>query len=68
MSAKRRMPDSPKRIGDSADRGRSESKEYLAGMLREARYETGSFDTSAPEEDGEDVMPSRAQRAGSQPG
>jgi hypothetical protein len=41
MSAKRRMPDSPKRIGDAADHGRSESKEYVAGMLRKARYETG---------------------------
>jgi hypothetical protein len=66
MSAKRRMPDSPKRIGDAADHGRSESKEYLAGMLRKARYETGNLDGSEPEEDDADsAMPSRSQRDGS---
>jgi hypothetical protein len=67
MSAKRRMPDSPKRIGDAADHGRSESKEYVAGMLRKARYETGHFDGSEPEEDDADtVTASRSQRDGSE--
>ncbi len=69
MSAKRRVPDSPKRIGDAAENGRSESKEYLAGMLRKARYETDHSDGSKPEEDdGETGIAERSQRAGSQRG
>jgi hypothetical protein len=46
MSAKRRVPDAPKRIAGTAGHGRSESKEHLAGMLRKARYEPGHFDRS----------------------
>lgn len=67
MSAKRRMPDAPKRIAGAAGHGRSESKEYLAGMLRKARYEPGHFDSPEPEDDEADsVISSTSQRAGSQ--
>jgi hypothetical protein len=69
MSAKRKMPDAPKRIAGAAGHGRSESKEYLAGMLRKARYETGHFDRSEPEEDDADsVTSSTSQRVGSRNG
>jgi hypothetical protein len=66
MSAKRKMPDAPKRIAGAADHRRSESKEYLAGMLRKARYEPGHFDRSESEEDDADsVISGASQRAGS---
>ena len=45
------MPDSPKRIGIAADHGGFESKQYLAGMLREARYEVIDFGDSQPKPD-----------------
>jgi len=67
MSAKRRMPDAPKRIAGIAGHGRSESKEYLTGMLRKALYETGHFDRSELEEDDADsVISSTSQGTGSQ--
>jgi hypothetical protein len=69
MSAKRKMPDAPKRIAGAAGRGRSESKEYLAGMLRKARYEIGFVEGSEPEEDDADSgISSASQRAGSRNG
>jgi ribose 5-phosphate isomerase B len=37
------MSDSPRRIGIAADHGGFESKEYLAGMLRESHYEVVDF-------------------------
>ena len=52
------MPDSPrlpppalKRIGMAADHGGFELKEYLAGKLREARYEVVDFGDSQPKPD-----------------
>jgi len=45
------MPDSPKRIGIAADHGGFESKEYLAGKLREARYEVVDFGDGKPNPD-----------------
>jgi hypothetical protein len=67
MSAKRKMPDAPKRIAGVASHGRAESKEYLAGMLRKARYEPGHYDRSEPEEDDADsVISSVSHRTGSQ--
>jgi ribose 5-phosphate isomerase B len=45
------MPDSPKRIGIAADHGGFESKEYLAGMLRKARYAVIDFGDSQPKPD-----------------
>jgi len=45
------MPDSPKRIGIAADHGGFESKAYLAGMLRKARYEVVDFGDSQPKPD-----------------
>jgi RpiB/LacA/LacB family sugar-phosphate isomerase len=52
------MPDSPtvlsktpKRIGVAADHGGFESKEYLAGMLREAGYEVVDFGACQPKPD-----------------
>jgi ribose 5-phosphate isomerase B len=45
------MPESPKRIGIAADHGGFESKEYLAGMLREVRYEVIDFGDSQPRPD-----------------
>ena len=52
------MPDSrialtktPRRIGVAADHGGFESKEYLAGMLREAGYEVVDFGDSQPKPD-----------------
>jgi ribose 5-phosphate isomerase B len=41
----------PKRIGVAADHGGFESKEYLAGMLREAGYEVADFGASQPTPD-----------------
>ena len=37
----------PKRIGIAADHGGFESKEYLAGMLREAHYAVVDFGDSS---------------------
>ena len=52
------MPDSltdlattPKRIGVAADHGGFELKQYLAGMLREARYEVVDFGDGQPKPD-----------------
>jgi ribose 5-phosphate isomerase B len=45
------MPDSPKRVGVAADHGGYESKEYLAGMLREAHYDVVDFGDSQLRED-----------------
>ena len=52
------MPDSltdlstaPKRIGVAADHGGFELKQYLAGMLREARYEVVDFGDTQPKPD-----------------
>ena len=52
------MPDSPrlpppalKRIGMAADHGGFELKEYLAGKLREARYEVVDFGDRQPKPD-----------------
>ncbi|MGO4883877.1 MAG: RpiB/LacA/LacB family sugar-phosphate isomerase [Bryobacteraceae bacterium] len=59
------MPDSrpglsstPKRIGVAADHGGFESKEYLAGMLREAHYEVVDFgdSQSKPDDDYPDFV------------
>jgi ribose 5-phosphate isomerase B len=36
-------PTAPRRIGVAADHGGFDSKEYLAGMLREAQYEVVDF-------------------------
>jgi ribose 5-phosphate isomerase B len=44
-------PTTPKRIGVAADHGGFESKEYLAGMLREAGYEVVDFGASQPNPD-----------------
>jgi hypothetical protein len=67
MSAKRKMPDAPKRIAGAAGHGRSESKEFLAGMLRKGRYEPGDFERSEPEDDEADrFISSTAPRTGSQ--
>jgi len=44
-------PGTPKRIGVAADHGGFESKEYLAGMLREAGYEVVDFGNSQPQPD-----------------
>src|SRR5512141_1320820 len=44
-------PRTPKRIGVAADHGGFESKEYLAGMLREAGYEVIDFGNSRPKPD-----------------
>jgi ribose 5-phosphate isomerase B len=41
-------PTTPKRIGVAADHGGFESKEYLAGRLREACYEVVDFGASQP--------------------
>jgi RpiB/LacA/LacB family sugar-phosphate isomerase len=50
MSDLRTMPPgTPKRIGVAADHGGFESKEYLAGMLREAGYEVVDFGNSQPQ-------------------
>jgi ribose 5-phosphate isomerase B len=45
------LPRTPKRIGLAADHGGFESKEYLAGMLREAHYEVVDFGDSQPKPD-----------------
>ena len=45
------LPRTPKRIGVAADHGGFESKEYLAGMLREAGYEVADFGDSQPKPD-----------------
>jgi ribose 5-phosphate isomerase B len=45
------MPESPKRIGIAADHGGFDSKEYLAGKLREADYEVVDFGDSQPKPD-----------------
>ena len=45
------LPSTPKRIGVAADHGGFESKEYLAGMLREAGYDVVDFGDSQPEPD-----------------
>ena len=45
------MSDFPKRIGIAADHGGFESKEYLAGMLREDHYEVVDFGDSQPNPD-----------------
>jgi len=45
------QPGTPKRIGVAADHGGFESKEYLAGMLREAGYEVADFGDSQPKPD-----------------
>jgi ribose 5-phosphate isomerase B len=45
------LPRTPKRIGVAADHGGFESKEYLAGMLREAGYEVVDFGNSQPNPD-----------------
>jgi ribose 5-phosphate isomerase B len=44
-------PTTPKRIGVAADHGGFESKEYLAGRLREAGYEVVDFGASQPNPD-----------------
>ncbi len=44
-------PPAPKRIGMAADHGGFELKEYLAGKLREARYEVVDFGDSQPKPD-----------------
>jgi ribose 5-phosphate isomerase B len=44
-------PPAPKRIGIAADHGGFELKEYLAGKLREARYEVVDFGDSQPKPD-----------------
>ncbi len=52
------MSDSPRRIGIAADHGGFESKEYLAGMLREAHYEVVDFGASQqnPDDDYPDFI------------
>lgn len=52
------MSDSPKRIGIAADHGGFETKEYLAGMLREAYYEVLDFGDSRlnPDDDYPDFV------------
>ncbi len=52
------MSDFPKRIGIAADHGGFESKEYLAGMLREAHYEVVDFGASQqnPDDDYPDFI------------
>lgn len=45
------LPVTPKRIGVAADHGGFESKEYLAGRLREAGYEVVDFGDSQPKPD-----------------
>ncbi len=45
------MSTAPKRIGVAADHGGFESKEYLAGMLREAHFEVVDFGDSQPTQD-----------------
>ncbi len=45
------LPRTPKRIGVAADHGGFESKEYLVGMLREARYEVIDFGDGQPNPD-----------------
>jgi ribose 5-phosphate isomerase B len=52
------MPDSPKRIGVAADHGGYESKEFLAGKLREADYEVVDFgdSQSKPDDDYPDFV------------
>jgi ribose 5-phosphate isomerase B len=51
-------PTTPKRIGVAADHGGFESKEYLIGKLREARYEVVDFGDSrlAPDDDYPDFV------------
>ena len=44
-------PETPKCIGVAADHGGFESKQYLAGMLREAGYEVVDFGDSQPKTD-----------------
>jgi ribose 5-phosphate isomerase B len=48
----------PKRVGVAADHGGFESKEYLAGMLREAGYEVADFGDSQvkPDDDYPDFV------------
>ncbi|HXI39336.1 MAG TPA: RpiB/LacA/LacB family sugar-phosphate isomerase [Bryobacteraceae bacterium] len=41
----------PKRIGSAADHGGFDSKEYLAGVLREAHHEVVDFGDSRPKPD-----------------
>ncbi len=52
------MADPPRRIGIAADHGGFESKEYLAGMLREAHYEVVGFGDSQlkPDDDYPDFV------------
>jgi ribose 5-phosphate isomerase B len=52
------LPRTPKRIGIAADHGGYESKEYLAGMLREAHYEVVDFgdSQSKPDDDYPDFV------------
>jgi ribose 5-phosphate isomerase B len=52
------MTDSPKRIGIAADHGGFESKEFLAGKLREANYEVVDFGDSQsnPDDDYPDFV------------
>ena len=45
------LPSTPKRIGVAADHGGFDSKQYLAGMLREAGYEVVDFGDSQPKPD-----------------
>jgi ribose 5-phosphate isomerase B len=45
------LPRTPKRIGVAADHGGFESREYLAGMLREAGYEVVDFGNNQPNPD-----------------
>jgi hypothetical protein len=55
------MPDSPRCIGIAADHGVYASKDNLAGMLRDARYEVIDFGDSQPKPDDGDpdfVVPS----------
>jgi ribose 5-phosphate isomerase B len=51
-------PAAPKRIGVAADHGGYDSKEYLAGMLREAQYEVVDFGDSQlnPDDDYPDFV------------
>ncbi len=52
------MPDLPKRIGLAADHGGFEAKQYLAAMLREARYELVDYGDGqlAPDDDYPDFV------------
>lgn len=52
------LPRTPKRIGVAADRGGFESKAYLVGMLRAARYEVVDFgdEQQRPDDDYPDFV------------